>query len=234
MSRLFLTLGSTVLSRLPCLRPLLSFAWIPFGSLAFKFQYWRAENRGTVYLQVACGGNYIEGWLNTDVFPHLALLFLDATKRFPIKSNSVLYIFSEHFIEHISRCSVLSFFSESFRVLKPGGALRISTPDLESLTYAYLNNTDQISELNQHSRKLGYRFAEYSVDVLNRVFMEDRHVCLYDSSVLEQMLTTVGFINITRHKVGESCHSELTGIERHEVGTVEDKFTCVIEAEKPL
>lgn len=46
------------------------------------------------------------------------------------------------------------------------------------------------------------------------------------------MLRSVGFQEITRYRVGLSRHSALSGIERHDVGSIEDEFTLVIEAKK--
>lgn len=80
--------------------------------------------------------------------------------------------------------------------------------------------------------KLGSKYARYPVDILNKAFYEDSHACLYDGESLEQMLHSVGFQDITRYKVGVGSHSALSGIERHDVGSVEDEFTLVIEAKK--
>ncbi|MFH0897588.1 MAG: hypothetical protein V1850_06035, partial [Candidatus Bathyarchaeota archaeon] len=74
----------------------------------------------------------------------------------------------------------------------------------------------------------------YPVDLLNKAFLEDRHVCLYDAQTLQQLMNSVGYENITLCKVGESCHAALSGIEGHDVGSIADEFTCVVEATKPL
>ena len=66
-----------------------------------------------------------------------------------------------------------------------------------------------------------------------KAWLEDCHVCLYDAQTLQQVLSSAGFQNITRCKVGESRHTALSGIERHDVGSIADEFTCVVEATKP-
>ena len=96
--------------------------WKPIGLLAFRLAYRNACRMGNVYLHIGAGPVSLGGWLNTDIST-VSPLFLDATRRFPIKDNSVSCIFSEHFIEHISRPAAISFIKESFRVLQPGGIL---------------------------------------------------------------------------------------------------------------
>lgn len=230
---MILALGRIAADKIPGFRRGVVLMWRPIGSLMFRRAYRNARKGGNVCLHVGAGGVRLEGWLNTDILPHLSPLFLDATRRFPIRDNSVSYIFGEHFIEHVPRREALAFLNESFRVLRPGGVLRISTPDVEALARAYLNDPEHVRLLNERNRLLGYQCSCYPVDVLNTAFMADHHVCLYDAQALRQVLGSVGFQNITRCKVGESRHRPLCGIERHDMGSIEDESTCVIEATKP-
>lgn len=233
---MILALGRVTAKKIPGLRPVLRrgamLIWRLIGSLKFRAAYRNACRRGDVRLHVGAGSTRLDGWLNTDILP-TSPLFLDATHRFPIRGNSVLFIFNEHFIEHVPRHRALAFLKESFRVLQPGGVLRISTEDVEALVRAYINHPRHVRLLNERNRRRGYQYTYYPVDILNKAFLEDDHVCLYDTQTLEQMLSSVGFRDITRCKVGESHHAALCGIEQHDVGSIADKFTCIIEATKP-
>ena len=53
----------------------------------------------------------------------------DVTKGLPFEDNSVEYIFSSHFIEHLHYPQAVEYLRESFRVLKPGGIIRTICPD---------------------------------------------------------------------------------------------------------
>lgn len=229
---MILALGRIAARNIPGFRRALILIWSPVGSLIFRRAYHSASRIGNVRLHVGAGHVRLNGWLNTDILPHLSPLFLDATHRFPIKANSVLYIFSEHFLEHVPRHSALALLKESFRVLKPGGILRISTPDAQALAGAYLNHPERARLLNERNRKLGYQYAFYPVDILNTAFRADDHVCLYDAQTLQQLLNSIGFQDITRCRVGESRYADLSAIEHHDVGSIEDEFTLVIEATK--
>ena len=64
-------------------------------------------------------------------------MYLDATQTFPLPDCSFDYIFSEHMIEHVTYQNGKRMILECYRVLKPGGLLRISTPDLSFLVDLY-------------------------------------------------------------------------------------------------
>lgn len=49
----------------------------------------------------------------------------------PIEDESANVVYSSHTIEHISDEAAQNMFNESFRVLKKGGFLRITTPDID-------------------------------------------------------------------------------------------------------
>ena len=83
-------------------------------------------------LNVGCGPiHHKKGWHNIDIRPFPGVDEVrDATLPFddltPIK-----YIYSEHFIEHLSLDSAISFLRNSAAALEPLGRIRISTPALE-------------------------------------------------------------------------------------------------------
>ena len=90
-------------------------------------------------LHLGASNNALDGWLNTDIFPnHSSIVYLDATKRFPFKDNTFDYILSEHMIEHVEYRAAIAMLRESFRTLKPGGRVRVATPDLRVLLGAAL------------------------------------------------------------------------------------------------
>ena len=212
-------------------------SWKLIGPLMFRVSYRNKSRQGTVCLHVGAGNASIDGWLNTDILP--PHLYMDMSQRLPIRDNSVAYIFGEHVIVYISRQAALEFFKESFRVLKPGGVLRIVTADIEALSRTYIDDPESANLLNERNRGRGYQYTSYPIDILNKQFFEDNNLkvgirlhCEYDFQTLEQMFIIAGFGDIVRCKIGESRHAALSGIEQHDVGSIADKFTCVIEGTK--
>src|SRR3989344_4506916 len=75
-------------------------------------------------LHLGAGGNILEGWCNTDIYPDMKKgVFLDVTKKFPFSDNTFDYVFTEHTMEHIELRQGIRMLKECLRVLKPGGQL---------------------------------------------------------------------------------------------------------------
>jgi predicted SAM-dependent methyltransferase len=62
---------------------------------------------------------------------------IDKNTRFPFDNNSINYVYTEHFIEHIDDKTWDNLLKESSRVLVEGGKIRIITPDFEKLLFKY-------------------------------------------------------------------------------------------------
>src|SRR5215813_5501805 len=51
-----------------------------------------------------------------------------------------------HIVEHLTTTEAESFLKEIYRVLKPSGIVRLSTPDLEDICRAYLSRLDEYDQ----------------------------------------------------------------------------------------
>ena len=92
-----------------------------------------------VKLHIACGRNYKEGWINIDISRKVRKDFrIDINKGLPFPNRSVDFIFSEHFIEHLSYDKGLFFLKEAHRILKPGGVIRTAFPDIDKIIDSYI------------------------------------------------------------------------------------------------
>ena len=200
-------------------------------------------------LQLGCGRNWLEGWLNSDYFPRNSdILQLDVTVALPFENDTFDYIFSEHVIEHISYPEGAYMLEECFRVLKPGGVLRVGTPDLAFLVNLYRED----EAANQSRTQLEQEFLEYflaneikdretnaPVDfdtyLINKFVRAWGHEFIYDEKSLRHMMKTLGFAVITRCEVMESAHRALCGLEnidRKPPGHIALE-TIVMESTKP-
>lgn len=168
-------------------------------------------------LHLGCGYNRLGGWLNTDVAPSSpAVLRLDATGPFPFDDGTFDYAFNEHIIEHVPYPDGERMVQECFRVLRPGGILRTTTPDLAFLVQLYL---DPDSEITQAYLRF---YAEAAtpwaptrdpVFYLNNFVRDWGHQFIYDEGALRLALEAAGFTDIRRCACGESDHEALQGIE---------------------
>jgi SAM-dependent methyltransferase len=97
-------------------------------------------------VNLACGSIYVKqsDWINLDYFPiGDGVIQADLLGTLPFKQGSISLVYSSHFIEHIPRAKVGSFLSECFRILEPGGAIRLVLPDLEQMCSQYLDKRKQ-------------------------------------------------------------------------------------------
>jgi len=66
----------------------------------------------------------------------------DATRGLPLADSSCEVLYSSHMIEHLDRDEVTKFLNEAFRVLVPGGIIRIAAPDINIQVRKYAESGD--------------------------------------------------------------------------------------------
>ncbi len=91
------------------------------------------------YLNLGCGGHYHPDWINMDISPsNPDVINCDLSRGIPMDNDSVDVVYHSHVIEHFRKDDATRFMNECHRVLKPGGILRVATPDLEQICRTYL------------------------------------------------------------------------------------------------
>jgi predicted SAM-dependent methyltransferase len=99
-------------------------------------------------LHVGCGPTRLPGWVNVDLAGRLRVdLALDVRKRLPFPDGAIEAVFTEHLLEHLRYQEAELFVSETARVLRPGGIVRIVTPDFGRYARAYADGGALLSEL---------------------------------------------------------------------------------------
>lgn len=108
------------------------------------------------YLNVGCGDKFHTAWTNIDMYsntPHIKACNL--LKGIPFSTNSFDVVYHSQVLEHFPKEKASFFMSECFRVLKPGGIIRVVVPDLENIVNEYikclnenLSNPNKYSEAN--------------------------------------------------------------------------------------
>lgn len=164
-------------------------------------------------LNLGCGPHLMEGWVNVDL-EHQAkagCVFVqhDLSKGLPLSfhPDSVDFIFSEHFIEHITREQAVKLLSDCHRVLKPKGVMRVSTPDLWYLCKSYIENN-----LKAYGEGWGF---QTTCQMVNQGMREWGHTFLYDGYELTKVFKEAGFNfdSFERLKPGVSKHEQLSVLE---------------------
>jgi predicted SAM-dependent methyltransferase len=161
-----------------------------------------------------CGGRnpYHPGeFLNVDIvnMPRVDLVF-DITKSFPIDDGVIAEVFSAATLEHLRKPHVDHVLKECFRILQPGGQLRVSTPDIEAIAQGILEGED-LAITNQHL------FGKYKSDQTEDY---DLHRWMYPAPTMMQRLMELGYIRAEKIPMGDVPHDE--------------KYNYLIRAFKPL
>lgn len=147
-------------------------------------------------LHLGCGKRYIPGYVHIDVsdYPHIDLRYhIDRIPMIEDGAASVIYVC--HALEHFHRRDTVRVLQEWYRILCPGGVLRIAVPDFEALI-----------DLYQEKRDLGlvigplYGRQDYVFNV---------HYTTFDFETLKLRLIEAGFINIERYDWRKTDHSDI-------------------------
>jgi len=192
-------------------------------------------------LQLGAGITSLAGWLNTDVdIKSDGVVYLDVTQPFPIDNDTFDYVYGEHVIEHISWHDGLGMLQECRRILKPGGTIRIATPDLKVLLGLYVHDPNPIQDryirwiTDEHMTDIPVYRASF---VINNAFRKWGHQFLYDGESLKMVLEIAGFSDIKQASPDQSMDKNLRGIEAHGKNVGDEEMTAfetmVFEAKCP-
>jgi hypothetical protein len=81
-------------------------------------------------VNIGCGKNPIQGWINLDVVSYPGVYFWDCRSGLPFSDAAVTAIYSEHFFEHLdAETEAPAFLRECLRCLQSQGVMRLVVPD---------------------------------------------------------------------------------------------------------
>jgi predicted SAM-dependent methyltransferase len=182
-------------------------------------------------LQLGAGEHPLVGWLNTDLHDYGRpgeLVYLDVREPFPLPDTSFDLVYSEHMLEHLSYTEGQRCLRECFRVLRPGGRIRIATPSLERLARLYDGGAVQERYVHWAAATLEPELrAPLPGAVVNNFFRSWGHRFIYDPQTLRHALAEAGFVDVVEQSVGE--------LEQHlaEAPEFNEFETIVFEGQRP-
>jgi SAM-dependent methyltransferase len=87
----------------------------------------------------------IAGWINVDLDPAgRPEVVADLGRALPFATGVADYIHTEDFIAQLDPMPLLGFLRECRRILRPGGVMRMLTPDLERFAHMYLEDPQHL------------------------------------------------------------------------------------------
>jgi predicted SAM-dependent methyltransferase len=160
-------------------------------------EQWPEVREQGVCIHLGCGKRYIPGWIHVDVddYPHIA----HRSAAYPLPMFADRHadlIYASHFFAYYDRFEAQQVLREWLRVLKPGGVLRLSTPDFEKVVEVYGKTQDL---------KLFYGFLYGRYETLAGPIY---YRMTYDYRTLEEAMLSAGFRAVRRYDWRRTIHRD--------------------------
>jgi SAM-dependent methyltransferase len=172
----------------------------------------RVAAEGDVRLHLGCGGERKPGWINIDLLGDPVDLAWNLATPLPFAPRSVAAIFHEHLLEHLPLEAGDSFMRECYRVLRPGGILRVGVPDAGRLVQSYAGDQGYLVDLHP-----GRPTALLAVQEL---FYWHRHCAMFDVDTLKLFFRAGGFPDPRERKFGDTDLDGSPDTERRRAETL--------------
>lgn len=148
-------------------------------------------------LNLGCGKYLIPGWINADLYRQADVMF-DIRARWPIPDGRLIGVRLEHVLEHVAYPDqALHVIAECYRVLAPGGTVRVGVPDSEKVIRAYVEGDNaeyfRIARERWHPPEVRLPIEHVNYHFRDRY---GEHLFAYDRQALSTLLSQAGFISI--------------------------------------
>ena len=163
-------------------------------------------------ISLGAGGVRLPGWVHVDYDAACGPdIRADLAAPLPFAGACADFLQSEDFIGQLSFAHARGFLSECYRVLRPGGALRLLTPDLDLLARLYLARDPRLKEL--WVREVGIPLETGTLgEVVHKALTFADQRSFYDEETLRALLEPIGF-EVVRVGFGDSAFAALRGID---------------------
>ena len=169
-------------------------------------------------VNIGCGRNPIQGWINLDVVSQADVWFWDCRSGLPFSNGTVAAIYAEHFFEHLDlESEARPFLRECLRCLQPGGVLRLVVPDAGAYLRAYSGPWELLAEMRPLDRTAdGWRdrwlgqVYQTRMQFMNAIFRQGyEHKYAYDAETLVLTIRQAGFAEAIVQQFGISIDPKM-------------------------
>jgi predicted SAM-dependent methyltransferase len=147
-------------------------------------------------LHLGCGFRHLGGFVHIDIDDqeHIDYPNTDISNLGMMETDSVDLIYTCGSFEYFDRERAPDVLKEWKRVLKPGGSLKISVPDFESIVKVY-NKNKEVDGIGI----LGPLYGKWEINNGTHVY----HKTVYDFNSLRTLLNKAGFIQVKKYDAFE-------------------------------
>jgi SAM-dependent methyltransferase len=163
-------------------------------------------------VNLGSGPHKLPGFVNVDLDASgRPDVVADLSRRLPFADACADAIFTEDFVAQLEPDALLRFLAECRRVLKPGGTLRVLTPDLKRFMRMYLDEPERPDGLLERPRSASRCPTRPRADVVN-LGMKLAGRWQYDVETFARIAAKAGLDTATA-RYNESRHPALRGID---------------------
>jgi predicted SAM-dependent methyltransferase len=183
--------------------------------------FYKVKFGGPINLNIGGGpGIKVEGWKILDYSrikwgegKKFYDINKDIRKGIPLFDSSCNYIYCSHFLEHLNWYEGRKFLEECYRVLVPGGKIRILVPNGDFFIKKFIERDEKF--FNTPERCFNHWLGNITDTFLWNLFGAyvykkrgfDRHAMLYNYENLSYRLKNLGFKNIALSGFNKSKES---------------------------
>ncbi|MFZ2957920.1 MAG: methyltransferase domain-containing protein [Candidatus Ozemobacteraceae bacterium] len=171
------------------------------------------------YINLGSGAESLKGFINIDFFS-IRKRGVDyaADLRYPLLIDEAVIdgIFCEHTMEHLTYAQVDQLMGECFRILKPGGTLRIIVPDVSTFAENYVQNNqtwfdkwEYLMFTTSPDEERSKRKLVSKMGAISFVTQEYLHVSCWDYETMQYYLSKNKFVHIAKSGYRESVDKML-------------------------
>jgi predicted SAM-dependent methyltransferase len=161
----------------------------------------RLRLRSPLKLNLGSGYRPLESFVNIDLVGAPVDLAWNILDGIPFADGTVDAVLSEHVLEHVTLPQGQRVLQEAFRVLRPGGILRVAVPDAGLLLRSYAGTSNHDWAHAFPTRMLA----------VNALFYGHGHRTMYDDTLMVSQFEIAGFDEVATRHAGDSGISPVSG-----------------------
>lgn len=147
-----------------------------------------------MYLHLGCGCVLLPGFINLDIRDEEGIDKISLVYPIDYDNDTFDLIYSSHVLEHFPRKQTLNILQEWTRILKKGGILRISVPNIEALIEIYQQGKDLDQIIGPLYGRQDYRY--------------NYHYTIFDYKILKGLMEKAGLTSIHYWDFRRTVHSD--------------------------
>jgi predicted SAM-dependent methyltransferase len=189
------------------------------GVCGIQFGSWDGRQSSclnTDIIPLSCGDTETEDGRIYRVDGESYFVRLDACNPLPFAADSIDWIYAEHMIEHLKLMDAMRWTRELKRILRAGGLLRVTTPDLGKYAAGYLHDEGFFARHRERLVGHGFPMPDRRAFMVNQIFQFYGHHWIYDFDELCYVLGLAGFPveSITERAFHEGAVPEVASMDR--------------------